>query len=141
MVKNLLWAALFIIVIIYALSKCNQGDVTIYQDGYKNTETYKAVAPIIDYKSDSIDTAKWRKSKYGKIQKKHPAWTEAECTSVFKHEYWIGMSYDMLVYERGKPDHVNTSNYGKGNSYQCCWSDYNPSCFYMNEDYIITSYN
>ncbi len=51
------------------------------------------------------------------------------------------MHYEMLVYMRGRPDNVNTSNYGDGQNYQACWHDYDPSCFYFDESQIITSYN
>lgn len=84
---------------------------------------------------------KWKKSKAWKIQDKHPEWSGEACNLLANGRIWIGMSYDMLVYLRGKPNNVNTSNYGYGNEYQCCWYDYNPSCFYMKDDQIITAYN
>ena len=83
----------------------------------------------------------WENSKYGKLQKKYPEWTDEECMNVVNKKIWIGMKYDMLVYMRGKPNRVNPSNYGNGTQYQCCWDDYSPSCFYMKEDDIIYSYN
>jgi hypothetical protein len=83
----------------------------------------------------------WENSKYGKLQKKHPDWTDDECMKVVDKKIWIGMTYDMLLYQRGKPNTVNPSNYGSGTQYQCCWDDYSPSCFYMKEDNIIYSYN
>lgn len=92
-------------------------------------------------KAEEVEEAKFLKTKAGKIYKKHPEWTKEDCINLSKKQIWVGMSYDMLIYLRGKPNTVNTSNYGNGNEYQCCWDDYNPSCFYMKDDKIITSYN
>jgi hypothetical protein len=47
----------------------------------------------------------------------------------------------MVVYLRGKPNTINTSNYGNGINYQFCFDNYKPSYFYSIEDQIITSYN
>ncbi len=88
-----------------------------------------------------IENQKFLKTKAGKIYKKHPEWSKDDCVMISKNKIWIGMNYDMLIYQRGKPDHVNTSNYGNGNEYQCCWDNYDISCFYMKEDRIITSWN
>lgn len=76
-----------------------------------------------------------------KIYAKHPNWSIDDCVNLAENQVWIGMEYDMLVYLRGKPNTVNTSNYGNGNEYQCCWDNFNPSCFYMGDDNIIRSYN
>lgn len=84
---------------------------------------------------------KWYKTKAGKLFLKHPEWSVQECKDLVDNRVWIGMTYDMLVCQRGKPNSVNTSNYGSGNQYQCCWHNWNPSCFYMGEDDIVTSYN
>jgi hypothetical protein len=85
------------------------------------------------------------KKKYGmkfwKIHVKHPEWSLDLCKDLSDHKSWIGMTYEMLICSRGKPNTINTSNYGSGNNYQCCWDDWNPSCFYMGSDDIITSYN
>jgi len=83
----------------------------------------------------------WYKSTAGKIQKKHPEWSREDCKSLADRKIWIGMTYEMLVHQRGKPNIVNPSNYGSGIHYQFCWDDYSPSCFYSEEDKIITSYN
>lgn len=92
-------------------------------------------------KAEAYEENRWQKSKAGRLQKKHPEWTREECELLAKNKIWIGMSYGMLVYLRGNPNHVNTSNYGNGNEYQACWDDYDPGCFYFGEDQIITSYN
>lgn len=98
-------------------------------------------AYLVKFRNDSIADAKWYKTKAGKIQKKHPEWTKDECEAIADGKIWIGMTYEMLVYRRGKPNSVNTSNYGKGNEYQACWDDFNPSCYYFGEDHVIKSYN
>ncbi|WP_347218720.1 zinc ribbon domain-containing protein [Chryseobacterium sp.] len=90
---------------------------------------------------ERMEEEKFLKSKAGKIYKKHPEWSKEDCISISENKIWIGMQYDMLVYMRGKPDNVNTSNYGNGPHYQACWHDYDASCFYFDESQIITSYN
>src|SRR3989344_4925328 len=78
----------------------------------------------------------------GIICKSHPEWSEKECEALADRKIWIGMTYDMLVYLRGKPNSINPSNYGRGTQYQYCWHDYKPSCFYdRNEDDIMDAYN
>jgi hypothetical protein len=92
-------------------------------------------------KQIKIEEEKFSKTKAGKIHKKHPDWSKEDCISISENKIWIGMQYDMLVYQRGKPDNINTSNYGNGPEYQACWHDYDASCFYFDESQIITSYN
>jgi hypothetical protein len=92
-------------------------------------------------KQVKIEEEKFLKTKAGKIYKKHPTWSKEDCESLANNKIWIGMEYDMVVYLRGKPNTVNTSNYGNGPEYQACWDDYNPGCFYFSENQIITSYN
>jgi beta-galactosidase/beta-glucuronidase len=86
------------------------------------------------------DRKVWEYSKYGKLQKKHPEWTDEECMKVIDKKLWIGMSLEMLKYQRGIPDRANPSNYGGGTKWQWCWDDYTPSCFY-GKDGIISAYN
>jgi len=83
----------------------------------------------------------WEQSKAGQICIKHPKWTKEDCTNLADNKIWIGMSYDMLVYKRGKPNSANPSNYGLGTEWQWCWHDYTPSCFYGDDDGIVDSYN
>ena len=90
---------------------------------------------------EAVKKRNWKNSKYGKLQKKHPSWTDEDCIKVLDKKIWIGMSIQMLKYQRGNPDSANPSNYGSGNQWQWCWDDYSPSCFYGKEDGIITSYN
>lgn len=101
---------------------------------------YKAKSDSID-KQQKIEEEKFSKTKAGKIHKKHPEWSKEDCINISKNRIWIGMHYDMLVYQRGRPNNVNTSNYGHGPQYQACWHDYEASCFYFDESQIITSYN
>jgi hypothetical protein len=106
----------------------------------------------IELKKDSLNFAankkklkveedKFKKTKAGKIYLKHPNWSMEDCERLSKKQIWIGMEYEMLVYLRGRPNHVNTSNYGKGEEYQACWDNYDPGCFYFDETQIIKSYN
>ena len=84
----------------------------------------------------------WESSKAGQICKAHPEWSKNDCERLANNKIWIGMSYDMLVYKRGKPNSANPSNYGSGTEWQWCWTYRTPSCFYDdNDDGIIDSYN
>lgn len=103
-------------------------------------DSIKAVEDSVA-KAGAIAKKKWENSRAGRIQKKHPDWSDEDCERLAKHQIWIGMEYEMVVYLRGKPNTVNTSNYGDGQDYQACWDNYDPSCFYFGEDHIITSYN
>lgn len=105
-------------------------------DSIQNKKTQDSINLI-----QEKEEAAFLKTKAGKIYKKHPDWSKDDCEKVAKNRVWIGMKYEMLIYERGKPNTINTSNYGYGNEYQCCWDDYTPRCFYMKEDNIIHSYN
>ena len=85
--------------------------------------------------------AAYSKSRAGRLCAKHPDWTRDDCDLVARNRIWIGMSLEMLEANRGRPDHANPSNYGNGTSWQWCWDDYTPSCFYGESDGIITAYN
>jgi hypothetical protein len=90
---------------------------------------------------EKINEYKWWNSKAGKIQKRHPNWTNEDCNKLARKEIWIGMHLDMLKYLRGKPSSVNISNYGKGDQWQWCWDDYSPSCFYGDSNGVVNAYN
>lgn len=92
-------------------------------------------------KQNEIEERQFLKTKAGRIYKKHPDWSKEDCINLADKRIWIGMEYEMVVYMRGKPNTVNTSNYGNGLEYQACWDDYDPGCFYFGEDHIIKSYN
>ena len=83
----------------------------------------------------------YNNSKAGRINKKHPEWSKEDCENVAKKLIWVGMSIDMVVYERGLPNSKNVSNYGNGNQYQYGWEDYETQFFYCNDDGIVTAYN
>lgn len=103
----------------------------------KYNDSMAVVMANYDYK----ESVKKLSPKARKIHNKHPKWGVEACELLAKKRIWIGMHYDMVIYLRGLPNDVNTSNYGSGNQYQSCWDDYDPSCFYFNEDMIIKSYN
>jgi hypothetical protein len=85
----------------------------------------------------------WENSKAGKLQRKHPDWSESECERVAKGSIWIGMTLDMLKVSVGRnPSRSNQSNYGNGVHWQYCFDGLNPSCFYDTDDNgTIDSYN
>jgi hypothetical protein len=90
-----------------------------------------------------LEESKFLKTKAGRIYKKHPEWSKEDCKSLADNRIWIGMSIDMLKYNRGLPNSANPSNYGNGvTQWQWCWTDYTPSCFYDDDgDGLIDSYN
>jgi DNA-directed RNA polymerase subunit RPC12/RpoP len=143
-------AIIFIAVVAGSFSKSDNSNTnelialdtsaTSIEDKALDSINYKKQLDSIN-KTDEIAEANFKKTKAGKLQSKHPDWTKEECERLAKKQIWIGMNYDMLLYLRGKPNTVNTSNYGNGNEYQCCWDDYETSCFYMKSDNIIYSYN
>lgn len=107
---------------------------------------------ITKVKEDSIAQAKaiieekeeiqFLKTKAGKIWKRHPEWSKEDCERIADGYYWVGMTIDMVKYQRGLPNSANPSNYGNGTQWQWCWFDYSPSCFYDDDnDGIIDSYN
>jgi|ERR1035437_1469525 hypothetical protein len=85
--------------------------------------------------------AAYSKTRAGRLCAKHSDWTRDDCENVANNRIWIGMTLGMLKVNRGQPDHATPSNYGNGTSWQWCWDDYTPSCFYGEGDGIITSYN
>ncbi len=88
------------------------------------------------------ELAAWEKSEAGQICAKHPTWEKEDCDMVADEQVWVGMTYDMLVYQLGEPDSMNPSNYGGRNRYQYCWRSQSPSCFYdNNDDGVIDAYN
>ncbi|MDB5204410.1 MAG: uncharacterized protein JWP09_438 [Candidatus Taylorbacteria bacterium] len=91
---------------------------------------------------DAANLATWKSTKAGQLCAKHPDWSKEDCDSLASNKIKLGMTYDMLVYLRGKADHVNPSNYGNGTMYQYCWDDYTPDCFYDKDgDGTVDAYN
>ncbi|PHM16443.1 MAG: hypothetical protein CJD30_11535 [Sulfuricurvum sp. PD_MW2] len=77
-----------------------------------------------------------------KFHNKHPSWSTDECKGVAKHQYWIGMTTEMMVASLGRPNTAKPSNYGSGRQWQYCYTDGWFQCFYdSNDDGIIDSYN
>ncbi|MBX4200143.1 hypothetical protein KW790_01665 [Candidatus Parcubacteria bacterium] len=78
----------------------------------------------------------------GKLCAKYPTWRKDDCEGLINNEVWAGMTFEMITYLRGKPDHTNISNYGGNNRYQYCWTNLRPSCFYdNNNDGVLESFN
>jgi hypothetical protein len=88
-----------------------------------------------------LASSDWKSSKAGKICAKHADWSKCDCDKLATNKIWIGMEIEMVAYLRGNPNTKNVSNYGSGNSYQYCWNNYTPSCFYVGSDGIVESYN
>jgi len=151
--------SLFIIIIV--LSGCNYFDKRKRRNELKDSIQTVRLEKLQKYNNSMAEVAKtfiikqrikqdsikkneeetFLKSEAGKIWIKHNEWSKEDCEKIAWGEVWIGMNYDMLRYERGRPDDLNKSNYGSGNEYQACWNDYKPSCVYYKSDYIIYSYN
>ena len=92
-------------------------------------------------KENEIAEKKWNSSKAGRIYAKHSDWSKEDCQLIADKKIWIGMHIDMVVYMRGRPNKINTSNYGNGNEYQYVWEDYDIGYFYCKENGIVSSYN
>jgi hypothetical protein len=96
----------------------------------------------VEAKRKAAEDAKFFRTKAGRICKKHPQWSRQDCTNIAEHRVWIGMTLDMLIADRGKPNSVNPTDYGHGVRYQYCWYDWRPMCVYdENNDGIIDKYN
>lgn len=148
--KKILFGIIALVFVIYCLSKCASCGSEKIDKATSPSITLKDPATFTKFEKDSIaksekdkiNTQKaFGKTKAGKLQSKHPDWTVDDCDKVLAKQIWIGMEYDMLVAERGRPNKINKSNYGNGEQYQFCWDDYTPGCFYSGDDYIITAYN
>ena len=105
----------------------------------------EAEAERVQKQQEAAQAAKkreWESTKAGQICKRHPDWKEEDCKMITDRKIWVGMTYDMLIELRGKPNSANPSNYGSGTQWQWCWYSYTPSCFYdNNDDGIIDIYN
>lgn len=118
-------------------------------DSFNKTPAGKAKLAA-EVKAQKLQKLK-EKAEQQKAEKKHKrlqkimdklGCTEDEAQDILDRKIWIGMTYEMVIYERGRPDVLNVSNYGDGNQYQACWEGYTPFCFYFRErDHIIYSYN
>lgn len=85
---------------------------------------------------------KWEQSEAGQLCAQYPEWSDYDCEKLVDNKIWIGMTLDMLKHFRGNPSSTNVSNYGTGNSYQYCWYNYSPMCFYDEDgDEAMDSYN
>lgn len=88
------------------------------------------------------DKKAYEATKAGQICKNHPDWTRSDCQDLADKKIWVGMTYDMLIFQRGKPNSINPSNYGGETRYQYCWHSNTPSCFYdNNNDDIMDAFN
>lgn len=93
-------------------------------------------------KKAAAELEAFKKTPAGTLCEKHPTWTRVECERTINGNIWIGMDYEMLVYQLGKPLQTNVSNNGRGDRYQYCWRGIEPSCFYDdNRDGKIDAYN
>jgi hypothetical protein len=142
--KWLLWIVFFIILINLFSQDPTPEEIEAQKQAEKLEKIKKLQQDSVLFEQKKLDIIEWRKKnpKAAKIYDKHPKWTMEECELVSERKIWVGMHYDMLVYQRGKPNSANPSNYGNGTKWQYCWYDYNPGCFYDdNDDNIIDSYN
>ncbi len=117
------------------------GSILLASNASIQNETNQRAEEVVNAMSPE-EMAAWQETPSGKLCAEHPGWQKEECDNLVDRKIWVGMSYDMAVYLRGKPDHVNPSNYGGMTKYQYCWDDVRPGCFYDdNQDGIIDAYN
>lgn len=107
----------------------------------KKTEELAIKQAKIAAKNAEIAQRKFDNSPVGRMMKQHPGWSEDDCEGVLKHQVWIGMSIEMVIYENGRYFNRHDSNYGSGTEYQYCWEGGSISCFYCGRNGIVTSYN
>jgi hypothetical protein len=132
----------------------NKITVQAWFAGNENTKTLTITRPLTEeelraqkaaaakaVKERAAALAAYARTPAGRLCTKHPRWTRDDCENVARHRIWIGMTLEMVEAMRGRPDHANPSNYGSGTRWQWCWDDYTPSCFYGEDDHIITAYN
>ena len=135
------------IFIVFLIDKCSSKEPEIpitelESETLSKEDSLKNVAKLDSInKQYELEEKQFLKTKAGKIYKKHPNWSKEDCKNLADNRIWIGMEYEMVVYMRGKPNSINTSNYGNGSEYQACWDNYASGCFYFGEDHIIKSYN
>ncbi len=154
--KSLFTLLLVAILFVWMISKCDSSSSYDAEKEYALTDAEKretdslsavdAKNKILEEeerkKQEEIEDKRFYKSKAGRIHKKHPEWSRDDCELLANNRIWVGMTYSMLKYKRGLPNHANPSNYGNGTQWQWCWNDYTPSCFYdNNDDGVIDSYN
>ncbi len=120
---------------ITAINKFKEDSIDVFIYRNENVEERQSRLAI------EAKQSKWNNSKAGKLCAKYPSWSNSDCKNVADNKYWIGMSLDMLKAQRGTPNSANPSDYGYGTSWQWCWWDYTPSCFYGDDAGIIDSYN
>ena len=141
----LTWLALIIIIFagipIFLVYKATTKEISNQQTQNVQPQLTQEQQEKIRVAQEKAD-AEWKKTKAGQICSKNPTWTKDDCNKLAENKIWIGMSYDMLVFQRGKPSSINPSNYGGATKYQYCWNNYTPSCFYdENEDKIMDAFN
>lgn len=120
--------------------------VTSFISSYlPSSQPSTSVAPALsqaEIKQIGDDVDAWKKTPSGQLCAKHDTFSRQDCDLIVAGKINVGMSYDALVYMRGKPNTINPSNYGGKTSYQYCWDDYTPSCFYDHDgDGILDSFN
>ena len=154
--KKLVSLLTLALILAWILSKCDNKSEISDQPAYEPTASERKSADSLASiaaknrileeeeraKREAMEEKKFLKSKAGRIWKRHPEWSKEDCELLASNKIWIGMTYSMLKYKRGLPNHANPSNYGNGTQWQWCWDDYTPSCFYdHDDDGKIDSYN
>ena len=144
--KKIIAVVVFLVVVgifINVVSQSINGSSPASQPIASQSVPIPAQTPINTTTQNVVDN-----SPAGKLCKKHPTWKPDECQELVGGKLWItnathpGMTYDMIVYLRGTPNHTNVSDSGNGKSYQYCWDNYTPSCFYdTNDDGRMDAYN
>lgn len=134
----------------YQLTLNNEeNDITLVgKNKYKETELRLVIVREPNEEEQKLNKIiedadrEWQASKAGKICQRHPDWDRGSCEDLANNRVWIGMSYEMLIELRGKPNSATPSNYGSGTEWQWCWWGRTPNCFYDdNDDGLIDSYN
>jgi hypothetical protein len=66
---------------------------------------------------------KWLLSKAGRVWRKHPSWSIADCDRIGDGRVWIGMTAEQALASWGRPKHVNADISAAGKSEQWVYGD------------------
>lgn len=109
-------------------------------------ETQKMIAEydsirVEQAKQDSIFFLTTKGKRVKRLMDKY-SWSRETAELILDNMIWIGMPLEGVIIQRGRPNAINMSNYGYGIQRQYVWHNYNPSCFYDDDDDgLVDAYN
>jgi hypothetical protein len=130
---------LFLSASIYTYVKDHPSKATL-ERRQRAEQTKKEIDAKIAHQDSLFFTSSYGKRVRTLMDKK--GWSRETSQNIIDRKIWIGMPIEGVYYQRGKPNDINISNYGKGIQRQYVWYNWNPSCFYdENSDGLVDAYN